>query len=334
MLAHDELEMFREELMTRRDLRHRIEYVLFRLVACLVDVMSVRQTLSFARWGAWAMTYYAPRKMSRYHVAAANIRTALGADLSDAEVEQWIYRMWIHLIRLVFETIQLPRKLSLRNCRESIVFRDRSKVVRMLCEGRPVFFLGGHFGSWELSVATFGMFGFPMGVVARKLDNPYLNEWFRSSREQTGNRLYMKNGGFDGMTELVQSGGNLALLMDQDAGQRGVFVNFFGRPASTFKSIALMAMEYKAILVVGYGVRLPDDPLEARWARFEIGCEEIIDTTQIEAKDEVKEITQRFTSALERSILRAPEQYFWVHSRWKTTPAVRQKNKESVPRAA
>jgi len=320
--------------MSLRDLRYRVEYVLFRLAACVIEVLSVRQSISLARWGAWAIVHIAPRTASRYSVAAKNIRTALGANLSDTEVEMWITRMWVHLIRLVVETVQLPRKLSLRNCRESVVFRDRQKVVRVLCEGRPVFFLGGHFGSWELSVATFGMFGFPMGVVARKLDNPYLNEWFEASREQTGNKLYSKRGGFEGMAELVQSGGNLALLVDQDAGRRGVFVDFFGKPASTYKSIALMALEYKAILVVGYGVRLPDNPLEARWAQFEIGCEEIIDTTKIVARDEVKEITQRFTAALERSIRRAPEQYFWVHRRWKTEQVTRQKAKEPAARAA
>ncbi len=320
--------------MTLRDVRYRVEYVLFRLAACFIEVLSVRQTLSLARVGAWLMTHVAPRQISRYKIAAENIRTALGAELSDAQVEQHISGMWIHLIRLVVETIQLPRKMNLRNFRESVVFRDRDDVVKVLCSGRPVFFLGGHFGSWELSVATFGMFGFPLGVVVRPLDNPYLNAWFQKSREQTGHKLYMKSGGFDGMVNLVQAGGNLALLMDQDAGRRGVFVDFFGKPASTFKSIALMALEYRAILVVGYGIRLPDDLLEAPWARFEIGCEEIIDTTRIVARDEVKEITQRFTVALERSIRRAPEQYFWVHRRWKTDPVTRQKVKEYESKAA
>jgi Kdo2-lipid IVA lauroyltransferase/acyltransferase len=136
------------------------------------------------------------------------------------------------------------------------------------------------------------------------------------------------------MLELVQAGGHLALLMDQDAGRRGVFVDFFGKPASTFKSIALMALEHKAILIVGYGVRLPDSPLETDWARFEIGCEEIIDTAAIVARDEVREITERFTKALERSIRRAPEQYFWVHRRWKTDAVTRQKAKEPEARAA
>lgn len=320
--------------MSAKELRYRLEYVAFRMAACVMEVLSIRQTVTIARGLAWFMTYWAPRKLSRYHVAAENIRAALGQSLSDQETEQWIYRMWVHLVRLVIETVQMPRKLSLRNCRECVVFRDRKQVVEQLCQGRPVFFLGGHFGSWELSVATFGMFGFPMGVVARKLDNPYLNEWFQKSREQTGHQLYLKQGGFDGMIDLVQAGGHLALLVDQDAGRRGVFVDFFGKPASTFKSIALMALEYKAILVVGYGLRLPDDPLDARWARFEIGCEEIIDTAVIESRDEVREITQRFTKALERSIRRAPEQYFWVHRRWKTDPVTRQKNKEPEIRAA
>ncbi len=320
--------------MNVRDLRHRVEYFVFRLFACVIEILSVRQSRAIARTVAWAMTRLVPRKFSRYNVAADNIRTAFGRDLPDEEVNRLIDGMWVHLVRLLIETIQLPRKLCLRNCRESIVFRDRVDAVRALCSGRPVFFLGGHFGSWELAAATFGMFGCPMGVVARKLDNPYLNTWFQAAREQTGNKLYMKQGGFDGMVELAQAGGNLALLVDQDAGRRGVFVDFFGQPASTFKSIALMALEYKAILVVGYGIRLPDDPLEAPWARFEIGCEEIIDTQTIQARDEIREITQRFTQALERSIRRAPEQYFWVHRRWKTDPVTRQKTKEPTAKAA
>ena len=217
--------------------------------------------------------------------------------------------------------MQLPRKMTLTNCREVIVFRNRQVVLQALCSGRPVFILGGHFGNWEVSTATFGLFGFPMGIVARKLDNPYLHKWFFESRQQTGHKLYLKRGGWAGMNQVLDAGGNLGFLCDQDAGKRGTFVRFFGQEASTFKSIALMAIEYKALLVVGYGIRLPDDP-EARWVRYEIGCEEVIDPLMFDYNREtVAEITQRFTSALERAIRRAPEQYFWIHRRWKTRKA-------------
>ena len=104
-------------------------------------------------------------------------------------------RMWIHLFRLVAEVVQLPRKMTLTNCREVIVFRNRKPVLKALCSGRPVFILGGHFGNWEVSTATFGMFGFPMGIVARKLDNPLIHRWFFESRAQSGHQVLLKRGG-------------------------------------------------------------------------------------------------------------------------------------------
>jgi KDO2-lipid IV(A) lauroyltransferase len=210
--------------------------------------------------------------------------------------------------------------MTLANCREIVVFRNRQIVVQAFCTGRPVLVLGGHFGNWEVSTATFGLFGMPMGIVGRSLDNPLLDAWFAKSRQATGHRLIDKRGAAAEMVALMEAGGNLGLLCDQDAGRKGLFVDFFSRPASTFKSIALMALEYKAIIVVGYGLRLPDDFVNSRWARFEIGCEEVIDPLTLEADDEIREITQRFTSALERAVRRAPEQYFWVHRRWKSQP--------------
>ena len=307
--------------MSWTNLRHLAEYGLFRLFTCVLAVLSVRQTVLLARSVAWLLTRRPLRRLTRYDVAAENIRHAFGDGTTDGQVDALIRGMWVHLVRLVSEIIQLPRKMTLTNCREVIVFRNRQPVLEALCSGRRVFILGGHFGNWEVSTATFGLFGFPMGIVARKLDNPYLHRWFFESRQQTGHRLYDKRGGWDGMVELLQAGGNLGLLCDQDAGRRGVFVDFFGRPASTFKSIALMALEYDALLVVGYGIRLPDDFAEARWVRYEIGCEAIIDPREFEFNREtVKAITQQYTAALERAIRRAPDQYFWVHRRWKTPP--------------
>lgn len=297
-------------------------------------MLSVRATIRLAETAAWLLTRVFPQRLTRYDVAADNIRSAYHGTLTDSQVNQLIFDMWVHLFRLVAETVQLPRKMTLTNCREVIVFRNRQVVLKALCSGRPVFVLGGHFGNWEVSTATFGLFGFPMGIIARKLDNPYLHRWFFESRQQTGHKLYLKRGGWSGMNELLEAGGNLGFLCDQDAGQRGVFVDFFGRPASTFKSIALMAIEYRALLVVGYGIRLPDHP-DARWVRYEIGCEEVIDPLSFEYNREtVEKITQRYTAALERAIHRAPEQYFWIHRRWKTRPGEVRKRRGKRKRSA
>lgn len=302
------------------DLRHRAEYVAFRLFACVLTVLTVPQTARLAERIANILIARPLRRAARYHVAAENLRASFGNELTDAQIEATIRGMWVHLVRMVVEIVQLPRKMTLTNCREVIVFRNRAPVLKALCSGRPVFILGGHFGNWEVSTSTFGMFGFPLGIVARRLDNPYLHRWFFEARQQTGHQLYDKRGGTKEMIELLEAGGNLGLLCDQDAGPRGLFVDFFGRPASTFKSIALMALQYRAILVVGYGIRLPDDP-EARWVRYEIGCEEVIDTLEFDhSREALKDITQRYSSALERAVRRAPEQYFWVHRRWKSRP--------------
>jgi len=306
--------------MTIQQLRWRVEYLVFRGLACVVELLSPRQMNRLAEGLAWGIVTLVPARLNRSALVRENLRHALGNDYSQARSDELIYGMWVHLFRLVGEMIQFPRKLRLENCREVIVFRNRAESVRALNSGRPVFMVGGHFGNWEASTATFGIFGFPMGIVARKLDNPYLQQWFLKSREKTGHQLLLKNGGWEGMADLMQAGGNLGLLCDQDAGKRGVFVNFLGRPASTFRSIALMALEAKALVIVGYGRRVADDFDEARWAQFEIGCEEVIDAAEIQADDEVQELTQRFTTALERAIRRSPEQYFWVHRRWKTPP--------------
>jgi KDO2-lipid IV(A) lauroyltransferase len=318
--------------MTSRRVLDWIAYQVFRTVICLLQFLSVRQTRKAAAAAAWLLVDVLPRKWTRYDVARENIRRALDPEMDDERVRELVRGMWVHLIRLVVEIAQTPRKFSLTNCREFLVFRHRAQVVEALTTGRPVMILGGHFGNWEMSLGAFGLFGFPMGLIAREMDNPYLHEWFLRTREAFGHRLYLKKGNFEGITELLGAGGSLMLLGDQDAGSRGLFVDFFGTPASTYKSIALMALEYQAILVVGYGRRLDDDDHAGRWARYEIGLEDLIDVTKLTGKDPVREITERYTRGLERAIRRAPEQYFWVHRRWKTAPTERQR--QAAKRAA
>lgn len=311
-----------------RPLRYRAEYVVFRLLCCIVGMLSPRQTRAMAEALA-SFIMSLPDKVSRAAVARENLRTAFPY-AEDAWIEETRRGMWVHLFRMVAEMIQFERKLTLENCRDVVVFRNRKASVRAMCSGRNVLVLGGHFGNWEASMMTFGLFGFPMGVVARDLDNPLLHRWFADARERTGHRLYAKQGGYDGMTELLDQGGSLALLCDQDAGRRGVFVDFFGKSASTFKSLALLAMQYDAIIVCGYGRRLEDDFQTSRWTRFEIGCEAVIDARDADPDDPIGDLTRRYTAALEQSVRRAPEQYFWVHRRWKTPPKVRAKSRSKA----
>ncbi len=306
-------------------LRYLAEYTIFRTLVCVIDAMPIRWFVAVCKCFAFVVHRVLPRKWTRYEVAKQNLRDAFGDTYSDAQIDELIYRMWLHLFRMVGEIVQLPRKLRLYNVADVIDFRNRDETVRTMCTGRPCLMLSGHFGNWEVATATFGVFGFPLGVVARDLDNPYLHEWFRRFRQYTGNRLISKKGGGGDMVSALEQRGHLALLCDQDAGKRGVFVPFFGKDASTFKSIALVALQYRACICVGYAVRLPDDFENNRWVHYELGSEEIIDTLDFEGADAVKQITERYTAALERAVRRAPEQYFWVHRRWKSRPQQRRR---------
>lgn len=313
-----------------KNLRHRMEYLAFRTVVCVIDCLSPRTSAWLAECLAAFIHYVLPRKMTRFKVAHDNLRRAFGDQYSEAEIDSIVHGMWVHLFRTVVEIVHSPRKLHLHTYRNAVEFADFTRTNEAICSGRRVLMLGGHFGNWEIGTAMFGMWGFPMGIVAREMDNPYLHDWFKEQRELTGHRMLLKSGDYDEMIHLLEKGGNLGLLCDQDAGPRGVFVDFFGTPASTFKSIALLSLEYDALIMVGYSIRKPDQPGLCDWSRFEVGCEAVIDPRTILGTDPVGEITQQYTSALERAIRRAPEQYFWVHRRWKSEP---KKRKVAVPAA-
>jgi KDO2-lipid IV(A) lauroyltransferase len=147
------------------------------------------------------------------------------------------------------------------------------------------------------------------------LDNPHLNAYIMGVRDQTGQSILYKSGAVAGMSEVLEEKGSLAFVADQDAGPRGVFVNFFGRPASTFRSIALMAMRHEVPIIVGYGRRLGTD------YQFEVGIQRVIHPSEwANQADPLTWTTQEFTRELETLVRRCPEQYLWAHRRWKHRP--------------
>ena len=180
---------------------------------------------------------------------------------------------------------------------------------------RGIIFLTGHFGNWEIVGYTMACLGFPTTAVARHLDNPYLNNHILGLRQKRGLTILDKRGATGAIPDILQNNGSVGFIADQDAGRKGCFVDFFGRKASTYKSIALLAMQYEVPVVVGYGKRL------SREFDFEIGIARYIVPEEWKDKDDPKlYITQEYTRALEDVIRRAPEQYLWVHRRWKHRP--------------
>ena len=193
-------------------------------------------------------------------------------------------------------------------------------MVDLWIGGRPVLMATGHFGNWEVSSYVLGLLGIVFCGIARPLDNPFLDAWLRRIREAHGQRILAKKGDFDQIQGVLARGGVLGTLADQDAGRRGVFVNFLGRPASTHKAVALLSLEHNVPIAVIAAARL-DRPLQ-----YLALVEEVIYPEEYAGRtDAVKAITQRFTTAIERMVRQYPEQYFWLHRRWKHQPPVKEK---------
>jgi len=296
-------------------------YLLVRLIVGFAQAMSVEQSYAFARWLA-AILYRVDQRHRK--IGIENLRLAFGDLYTEADRDRIVRGVYLHFCMMLMEILHIPRKLHPTTWREMITLVGHEKVIGRLLEGGPLVMLTGHFGNWEMAGYLFGFFGFPPHSVARTLDNPYLDRYLRSFRERTGQKMIAKKGGYDEMLEVLRTGGVLAFLADQDAGERGLFVEFFGRPASTHKAIALMAIEHRAPVMVGYARRIGPG------FRYEVGCTELIDPDEwTGTADDARLLTQRYTSALEAIIRRDPEQYLWLHRRWKHQPKERKKRAEA-----
>lgn len=290
-------------------------YLAVRLVVGICQALSVERSYRFA--DALAALIY---RVDRRHraVAMENLRLAFGDRYDEAERDRIVRGVYRHFCRMLMEMLHIPRKLHLTNWRHRIALSGHEHVLDRLLDGGPVIMVTGHFGNWEMAGYLFGVFGFPSYSVARTLDNPYLDRFLRKFRERTGQKLIPKKDGFDQMEQVLRDGGLLSFLADQDAGQRGLFVEFFGRPASTHKAIALLAIEHSAPIIVGGARRIGPG------FRYEVVCMDLIEPSEWAGRpDEVAWITQRFTTALERMVRRDPDQYLWLHRRWKHQPQPR-----------
>ncbi len=184
--------------------------------------------------------------------------------------------------------------------------------LREMLSRDGVIMLTAHFGNYELLGYTLARIGLPITAIMRPLDNPLINEYLVRSRAAGGVTLLMKRNMSQYADAVLRSGEPLCFIADQDAGSNGMFVEFFGRRASTYKSIGLLAMSRRVPIVVGHAVRIGDR------FRYRIGIERIIRVEEWDSQsDPLRWITREFNRALENAIRRHPEQYLWMHRRWK-----------------
>ena len=289
-------------------------YLLVRVVFCIVQSLSLEAGKSFAKGLAFLFAKVLPARRELLH---ENLQTAF-PKLNKTERNAVILKMWEHLLMMGVEVALARRKIRDYNWKDHIQLVNAEPLLSLLHQDRPVIIVTGHFGNFEIGGFSLGVLTYPSHTVARTLDNPYLNRFIKDFRESTGQYLISKNGGSPEIIKVLEGNGLMAFLVDQSAGRKGYRVNFFDKPASTFKAIAVLALQFKAPIAVCYPLRRRDASGEFRMLQFDMHITEIIDPLNLPPDiQNVKDITQWFTHALESGIRTCPEQYWWVHRRWK-----------------
>lgn len=297
-------------------------YLVVRLFVCLIQTLSLDTCHAMARALAWLASDVV---RLRQRVVDDNLRHVFPA-CSDRGRRALARQMWEHLFLMVCEIAHAPRKIHETNWRRYFAFCGKRQMVAYLLDERPSVFVSGHFGNFELSSFMMGLFGFPTYAIARRLDNPYLDRYVNEFRQANGQFILPKDGSAKQVDAVLRAGGVIALLGDQSAGPKGCWVDFLGRPASCHKAVALFTLVSGAPLIVAYGKRI-GGPLQ-----FELGTTGVVDPRiGGEELKGVKPLTQWYNRALEQIIRGAPEQYWWVHRRWKGEPPA--KSRRSQPAA-
>jgi len=207
-------------------------------------------------------------------------------------------------------------KYTRENVSQVVVYDGFENFERALDRGKGVLFLTGHLGGWELSAFAHSLYGYPLNVVMRPLDNVYLDRLTREYRTMHGNKMVDKDDFVRGLLSAMKAGQTVGILMDTNmTPPQGVFVDFFGIPACTASGLARIALRTDAVVVPGFTIW--DTVLRKYRLRFDAAVE-LIRTGNDEA-DAIAN-TALFTKIIEGYVRRYPDQWLWVHRRWKTRP--------------
>lgn len=247
-------------------------------------------------------------------VVLKNLELAWGDELNSSERQSICRRNFDNLARIILEAPYL-RALNASNLENFITFSGMENFDSALQKGKGVLVLGSHFGNWELMSLGFSLRYAPFNVVVRPLDNPSLDRLIDGIRCRTGNRTIPKKGAARSILRSLSRNEIVALLLDQNVDwYEGVFVPFFKQTACTNKALAILALRTGAPVVPVYNLRMPDGRYRL-FAEPEAPLIRTGDTTS-----DVEENTACFNRIIEGYVRRWPEQWFWMHKRWKTRP--------------
>jgi len=284
-------------------------------LALLVIRMFRAMPRSVAGWTARSLAWLA------FHLAARQRRAGMRnlqmafPSITDEERKRVLKGTFDNLARLLVEFTHFP-ELNETNISRFVIHDGLENYLEALRRGRGVIFMTAHFGAWELSSFAHAVYGYPLKFLVRPIDNPRVEELISSYRTASGNQPIQRRSATRDVLKALRRNEAVGILFDQNTTRsEGVFAEFFGIPAATTPSIALFALRTGAAVVPGFLIW--DAELQKHRLRLDPPVE-LISTGDLER--DVLENTRRFNGILESYIRRYPDQWLWIHRRWKTRP--------------
>jgi Kdo2-lipid IVA lauroyltransferase/acyltransferase len=245
--------------------------------------------------------------------AMENLRLAF-PDWTDAQRKRVICGMIRQVGWMAGEFSQFPR-YTRENIERIVVVDGFENFDAARRRGKGILFLTGHMSAWELAPFAQALYGYPLSFLVRPIANRRVDQLINDYRCRSGNQPIEKNRSARSILKVLEEGGTVGVLSDHNTSAEGVFVNFFGIPAATTSGLARIALRTDAAVVPGF--LLWDQQLQKYRLRFDPAIP-LTRTAQEEA--DIAENTARFTQVVEEYVRAHPEQWLWVHKRWKTRP--------------
>ena len=262
--------------------------------------------------GLGGLLYIALKKRRR--IALENLQIAFSDEMSTDEREQICRRSFQQIGKTAIEFLRFP-KLTFDNIWDEVTVEGKKHLIQALDQGKGAIVFLPHFGNWELLALVYGaLIPDQAKAIAFPLKNRYLDVLVSQYRERLGLKLITRRRAVRETLRALKEGYAIGFFADQNAGREGVFVDFFGKPASAVRGPATLALKTGAPLLLSMDIRQPDD-------RHHVIITPAIDLEiSGDLEQDVQTNTARILKILETYIRQYPDQWLWTHNRWKTQP--------------
>ena len=295
----------------RGGIKDLTEYVLALFLIKIFEVLPRPAAHRAARILAWCGFHLAGRQR---RAGLHNLRMVF-PQLTETERVRILRGSFQNLGRLLVEFTHFPQ-LNKSNIADHVVHDGLENYLEGLRRGRGVIFMTAHFGAWELSSFAHALYGYPLKFIVRPIDNPRVEELISNHRTLSGNVPIQRRRAARDILKTLRQNEAVGILFDQNTTRsEGVFAEFFGIPAATTPAIALFAQRAGAAVIPGFLIW--DEKLGKHRLRLDPPVE-LISTGDLD--HDVLENTKRFNRILEGYVRKYPEQWLWIHRRWKTRP--------------